>query len=66
MDIGRLRILKTSFSAMWGRTDELFTSLDGLAVTRPWGIETEWKPTQAYHWDRGFTRPERFDYRKDL
>ena len=53
--------VKESFSAMWG-TDDLFTSLDGLAVTRPWGIETEWRPTQAFHWDRGFTRPERFEY----
>ena len=53
--------VKQSFAALWG-TEELYTSLDGLAVTRPWGVETEWRPAQPYHWDRGFANPERFQY----
>jgi hypothetical protein len=35
-------------------TDDLLASFDGLALTRPWGLEPKLRPTQGLHWDRGW------------
>lgn len=44
--------VKTAFAALWG-TDELLTSFDGLALTRPFGLNPEHRPRQVFHYDRG-------------
>ena len=50
------------FAALW-RTDELLTSFDGLALTRPFGLAPEHRPHQVFHYDRGpQPDPQRWHY----
>ena len=46
------------------RTDDLLASFDGLALTRPWGLNPEHRPEQGLHWDRGWNPddPEHVQY----
>eukprot|EP01046_Picozoa_sp_COSAG06_P037518 COSAG06_NODE_4242_length_4439_cov_4.769585_2_plen_407_part_00 len=41
-------------AALFG-TDDLLASFDGLALTRPWGLNPEHRPEQGLHWDRGWS-----------
>ena len=41
--------------------DDLLASFDGLALTRPWGLNPEHLPHQGLHWDRGWN-PEDPDH----
>ena len=36
-------------------TTDLLASFDGLALTRPWGLNPEHRPSQGLHWDRGWS-----------
>eukprot|EP01051_Picozoa_sp_SAG22_P000873 SAG22_NODE_28_length_28728_cov_19.603619_16_plen_269_part_00 len=54
--------VKAAFAALWG-TDELLTSFDGLALTRPFGLNPEHRPRQIFHYDRGpGPDPRRWNY----